>query len=75
MLINNFESVNRYPKSKFPTNFDFKFSAEHKRIFFLEKCTQDHIGAKPRTKDAPTFVIEISTPSESVAMTTFDKIY
>ena len=53
----------------FPTHFDVKLAIEHKRKispFLLEKCIQNHIGTKPRTKDATTFIIEISSHKESV---------
>ena len=76
--MNNLKSVNLKPKSKFSTHFDCQFAVELKRKispFILEKCIKDHIGAKPRTKDASTFFIEISTHSESVSMTALDKIY
>ena len=44
MLMNNFESVNPKPKSKFLTYFDCQLVAQHKRKnspFLLEKCIED----------------------------------
>ena len=78
MLTNNHESVE--PKYKLPTHFDCKLSAEHKRKlshFLLEKCILKHTGSKPltiRTKDATTFIMEVSSHSESIAVIVLDKI-
>ena len=81
MLESNFEAPNQKPKPIFPTHFDITLALEHKRKispFLLEKCIQNHTGTKPRTirtKDATTFIIEISSHKESVAMTVLDKIH
>ena len=80
MLTNNLESVHPEPKSKFPSHVDCKLSAEYKRKlspFLLEKYIANHTGSKPRTirtKDAITFIIEVSSCSESIAMIVLDKI-
>ena len=45
--------------------------------FLLEKCIASHTGSKPRTnrtKDATTFIIEVSSHSESIAMPVLYKI-
>ena len=45
---------------------------------FLEKCITNHTGSKPRTirtKHATTFIIEVSSHSESIAITVLDKIH
>ena len=81
MLQNNFEAPNQKPKYIFPTHFDVIYAIEHRRKispFLSEKCIQNHTGTKPRTirtKDATTFIIEISSHKESVAMTILDKIH
>ena len=81
MLQNNLEAPNQKPKPIFPTHFGITFALEHKRKitpFLLEKCIQNHTGTKPRmirTKDATTFIIEISSRKESVAMTILDKVH
>ena len=81
MLQNNLEEPNQKPKPIFPSLFDLKFTIEHKRKispFLLEKCIQNHTGTKPRTirtKDATTFIIEISSRKESVAMIILVKIH
>ena len=81
MLQNNLEAPNQKPKPISPTHFDVTFAIDHKRKispFLLEKCIQNQTGTKPgtiRTKDTTTFIIEISSHKESVAMTILDKIH
>ena len=81
MLANNLESVNPKPKSKFPTHFNRKLSTEHERklsLFLLEKCIANHTGSKPRTfrtKHVTTFIIEVSSHTESIAITIMDRIH
>ena len=81
MLQNNLEAPNQKPKPIFPTHFDVTLDIEHKLKIspsLLKKCIQNHTGTQSRiirTKDATTFIIEISSHKESVAMTILDKIH
>ena len=82
LLQNNPEEPNKKYKAMFPTHFNVKLAIEYKRKISTTsssrkvhpKTTLAQNLEPYRTKDATTFIIEISSHKESVAMTISDKV-